>query len=55
MPRCALLLLLSILSVLFWIASIVLCVAIGVYVGTEDGKYTTMKCIVTKFGKIFLK
>ena len=43
MPRCALLLLLSVPSLLFWITSIVLCVAIGVYVGTEDGKYTAMK------------
>ena len=46
MARCALMMLLSLLSLMLWIVSIALCVTIGVYVGTQDSKYSTVVCLL---------
>ena len=54
MARCALIMLLSLLSLMLWIASIALCVTIGVYVGTQDSKYCTVVCLLYVYSDFML-
>ena len=55
MARCVLIMLLSLLSLMFWIASIALCVSIGVYVGTQDSKYCKVGMLIVSLQQIHVQ